>query len=93
MVSALIRVTGRIDPDLRVTKPDKIEGMATKPQRQLDEAASALVEEALSKYLASQRLIGFAEKMEHRAKAKGIQQEDVARLVEEVRNENKVSGR
>ena len=49
-----------------------------------------VVEEAVVKYLASQRLMRFAEKMGARAEALGIREEDVPGLVDEVRRENKV---
>jgi len=52
-----------------------------------------VVEEAVGRYLASQRLAGFAERMEHRAREKGIREEDVGRLVEEVRHENEARRR
>jgi predicted transcriptional regulator len=77
--------------------------MATEPRplisdnllHQVEETARAqnrepsdLVEEALGRYLASHRLASFAEKIERRATQKGIREEDVPDLVEEVRHEN-----
>ena len=52
-----------------------------------------VVEEAVCKYLASQRLMRFVEKMSARAEALGIREEDVPGLVDEVRRENKALGR
>jgi hypothetical protein len=44
-------------------------------------------------YLAGQRLQRFAEKMQARAEALGIKEEDIPGLVQEVRRENKALGR
>jgi hypothetical protein len=52
-----------------------------------------VVEEAVGRYLASQRLTSFSERMERRAWEKGIREEDVPRLVEEVRRENETRSR
>ncbi len=52
-----------------------------------------VVEEAVCKYLASQRLQRFAEKMQAKASALGIKEEDIPGLVKEVRRENKALGR
>jgi len=54
---------------------------------------SELVEEAVRKYLKSERLERFVEKAERRALAKRLREEDVPRLVTEVRRENQERGR
>jgi predicted transcriptional regulator len=54
---------------------------------------SELVEEAVRKYLKSERLERFVEKAEGRARAKGLREEDVPRLISEVRRENQERGR
>jgi predicted transcriptional regulator len=54
--------------------------------------AAEVVEEAVRRYVAIQRHAAFAEKMERRARAKGIREEDVPRLVEEVRREKRQHG-
>jgi hypothetical protein len=54
---------------------------------------SEIVEEALGRYLASQRRAHLAERMEKRALSKGITEEDIPRLVDEVRRENESRGR
>jgi hypothetical protein len=48
---------------------------------------------AVRRYLAVRRLEQFAEKGEERARARGIREEDVPSLVEEVRRENRERGR
>jgi predicted transcriptional regulator len=48
-----------------------------------------VVEEAVCKYLAGQRLARFADRMGARAASMGIRDEDVSALVAEVRSENK----
>jgi hypothetical protein len=52
-----------------------------------------VIEEAVGRYLASRRLARFAERGEARARASGIREEDVPRLVDEVRRENEARGR
>jgi hypothetical protein len=54
---------------------------------------SELVEEAVRKYLNSERLERFVERAERRARTKGLREEGVPRLVSEVRRENQERGR
>ena len=54
---------------------------------------SEIVEEALGRYLAIQRLARPSERMERKALAKGIHEDDIPRLVDEVRRENESRGR
>jgi hypothetical protein len=54
---------------------------------------SEIVEEALGRYLAIQRLERLSERLEKKALAKGIREEDIPRLVDEVRRENESRGR
>ena len=61
--------------------------------REQNREPAEVVEEAVGRYLASQRLASFADKMERRVREKGIREEDVPRLVEEVRRENEARGR
>ena len=68
--------------------------------QQLEEAAAAqnrrpaeLVEEAVRKYLDEQSWQALVGKAEERNRAKGITEEDVPRLVAEVRRENEARGR
>jgi hypothetical protein len=67
----------------------RVEDLAREQNRQLVE----VVEEALGRYLADQRLEKLGARLEKRAIANGIREEDVPRLVEEVRRENKALGR
>lgn len=67
---------------------------------QVEQAARAqhrepaeLVEEAVRKYLKSERLERFVDRAERRAHGKGLREEDVPRLVSEVRRENQERGR
>ena len=67
----------------------KVEALAREQNRDPAE----LVEEALGRYLASQRLEKLSAKLERRALDKGIREEDVPGLVQEVRRENEARGR
>jgi predicted transcriptional regulator len=61
--------------------------------REQNREPAEVIEEAVGRYLASQRLARFAERAEARARAKGIREEDVLRLVDDVRRENEARGR
>lgn len=54
---------------------------------------SEVLEEAVRKYLDEQSWEQFVEKNERRAREKGISEEDVDRLISEVRHENEARGR
>jgi predicted transcriptional regulator len=66
----------------------RVEDFAQEQNRQ----PSDVMEEAVNRYLASERLGGFAEKMERRARDLGISDEDIPRLIQEVRRENESRG-
>ena len=67
----------------------QIEQLAREQQREPGE----VLEEAVRRYAVACRLERFADKMGQRARDKGIREEDVPRLVEEVRRENAERGR
>jgi hypothetical protein len=67
----------------------KVEETAREQSRE----PSEVVEEALGRYFASQRLEKLGSKLEKRARSKGIREEDVPGLVQEVRRENADRGR
>jgi predicted transcriptional regulator len=67
----------------------KIEELARDQKRE----PSEVLEEAVNRYAASCRHERFAAKMEKRARELGIREEDVPRLVDEVRRENEARGR
>jgi hypothetical protein len=67
----------------------QVEGAARAQHRE----PSELLEDAVRHYLRSLRLKSFAKKAEQRARAKGIRQSDVPRLVAEVRRERRERGR
>ena len=67
----------------------QVEGAARAQQRE----PSELLEDAVRRYLKSQRLEQFAKKAEQRARARGIRESDVPRLVAEVRREIRERGR
>jgi predicted transcriptional regulator len=52
-----------------------------------------VLEEAVRRYAGVKRLERFAEKAGKHARALGIKEEDVPRLVDEVRRENRTRGR
>jgi len=66
----------------------QIEQLARLQQREPGE----VLEEAVRRYAAACRLERFAGRMEQRAREMGIQEEDVPRLVDEVRRENAERG-
>jgi hypothetical protein len=62
--------------------------LSDESQQQIEQLArepGEVLEEAVSRYAAACRLERFADKMGQRARDKGIREEDVPRLVEEVR--------
>jgi predicted transcriptional regulator len=68
--------------------------------RQIEETARAqnrkpadLLEKAVKQYLDKQSWIDFVERNEQRARVMGITEEDIPRLVEEVRRENRENSR
>ncbi len=74
--------------------------LSDESQQQIDQLArdqdrepAEVLEEAVRRYAAACRLDRFADKMGARAQEKGICEENVARLVEEVRRENTERGR
>jgi predicted transcriptional regulator len=67
----------------------KVEETARLQNRQPEE----LVAEAVRKYLEEQSWVQFVERNEARARANGIGEEDVDRLIGEVRRENAERGR
>ena len=67
----------------------KIEELAREQNRELGE----VLDEAVQRYAASQLLEKLGGRLELRALAKGIREEDVPRLVEEVRRENEARER
>jgi predicted transcriptional regulator len=68
---------------------EQVQDLAREQQREPGE----VLEEAVRRYAEARRLDRFAEKMGSRAREKGIREEDVPRLVEEVRRENLERGR
>jgi predicted transcriptional regulator len=67
----------------------KVEETARAQNRQPEE----VVAEAVNKYLEDQGWARFVERNEARAQRKGIREEDVDRLIAEVRRENAQNGR
>jgi hypothetical protein len=68
--------------------------------QQIEEAArtqnrkpAEVLDEAWGRYMATRRLEQLAQRGEERARALGIREEDVPRLMDEVRQENRVHGR
>jgi len=75
------------DPRLWISDdlPHQVENTARAQNRE----PSDVVREAVRKYLDEQSWVRFVEENEVRARAKGIGQEDVDRLISEVRRENR----
>jgi len=67
----------------------RIEDMARAQNRKLGE----VLEEAVKQYLDKQSWVEFVERNERRARALGITEEDIPRLVDEVRRENRENNR
>ena len=72
---------------------DAVGGELDQLAREQQREPGEVLEEAVRRYAAACRLEKFAEKMGSRAREKGIREEDVPRLVEEVRRENNERGR
>jgi metal-responsive CopG/Arc/MetJ family transcriptional regulator len=81
MVSTLIKM-----PEELMTQ---VEETARTQNREPEE----LVAEAVRKYLKDRKWESFLDRAASRAKAKGLTEEDVPRLVREVRRENEARGR
>jgi len=89
---------GRIEEGQAMT--DAKELLSEDMIRQIEEAARSqnkkpgeVLREAWGRYMATHRLEWLAQRGEERARALGIREEDVPRLVGEVRRENKARGR
>jgi predicted transcriptional regulator len=67
----------------------QVEETAREQNRQPEEVVS----EAVRKYLDEQSWVRFVERNEIKAKAMGITEEDIPRLVDEMRRENETRGR
>jgi len=67
----------------------RIEDMARVQNRKPGE----VLEEAVKQYLDKQSWVEFVERNERRARALGITEEDIPRLVDEVRRENRENNR
>jgi predicted transcriptional regulator len=61
--------------------------------REQNRKPSEVLEEAVRRYMALRRLERLAERGEERVRARGIREEDVPGLVQEVRQEKRVRGR
>jgi len=79
---------------------DAKELLSEKMIKQIEEAARTqnrrpveVLEEAWGRYMTTRRLEQLAERGEERARALGIQEDDVPRLVGEVRRENRAPRR
>ena len=55
--------------------------------------AFEILDEAVRRYIGVKTLERLAEKNEQRARAKGLREEDVPRLADQVRRENQARGR
>ena len=67
----------------------RIEDLASQENRE----PSEVLEEAVRRYAASSRLERLSERLEKSARGRGIREEDVPSLVQEVRRENQLRSR
>lgn len=84
--------------DVAITNPhpllsDEVRRRVEDLARQENREPSAVLEEAVRRYAASSRLERLSERLEKSAHARGVREEDVPSLVEEVRRENQLRGR
>jgi predicted transcriptional regulator len=79
--------------DSKALLSDELKHRVEDYAREQNRDPADVMEEAVNRYLASQRLARFAEKMERQARSQGISEEDVPRLIQEVRRENETRGR
>lgn len=84
--------------DMAIANPNPLLSDATRRRvedlaRQENREPSEVLEEAVRRYAASSRLERLSERLEKSARGRGIREEDVPSLVEEVHRENGVRGR
>lgn len=72
---------------------EKLLSQVKQTARDQNREPAEVVEDAVRKYLEEQSWIGFVQRNERRARANGIGEDDIERLISEVRRENAGSGR
>lgn len=80
-------------PDTKPLIPDELLQKVEDFAREQNRETADVVSDAVRKYLREQRWVQFVERNERRALANGIHEEDVDRLISEVRRENAGRGR
>jgi predicted transcriptional regulator len=75
--------------DTKISLSEELLQQVEETARAQNRKPAEVVEEAVKKYLEAQSWVQFVEGNERRAKAMGITEEDVPRLIEEYRAENK----
>jgi predicted transcriptional regulator len=79
-------------PETKTLISDQLKQRVEDLAREQNREPVEVVEEALGRYLASQRLEKLGARLERQALANGIREEDVPGLVEQVRRENEARG-
>lgn len=85
MQTAMTNANSLLSDDVR----RRVEDLARQQKREPAE----VLEEAVRRYAATCRLERFADRMEKSARARGINEEDVPSLIEQVRRENQLRDR
>jgi predicted transcriptional regulator len=79
--------------DSRVLLSDERKHQIEEFAREQNRDPSDVMEEAVNRYLAGQRLTRFAERMVSQPLGQGVAEEVIPRLIQEVRRENETRGR
>ena len=80
-------------PETKSPLSDELQQQIETIAREQKREPAEVLEEAVRRYVGVQRLEKLAQKGGERARKLGIREEDVPRLVDEVRRENKERGR
>ena len=80
-------------PETKSPLSDEWQNQIGKIAREQKREPAEVLEEAVRRYVGVQRVERLAQRGEERARARGNREEDVPRLVEDVRRENRDRGR
>jgi predicted transcriptional regulator len=80
-------------PETKSLLSDELQKQIEQLAREQNRDPTEVLEEAVRRYVGMQRHEKLAQKSEERARALGIREEDVPRLIDEVRRENRDRGR
>ena len=76
-------------PETKTPLSDELQGQIEEIAREQNREPAEVLDEAVRRYVGVQRLEKLTQKGEERARKLGIREEDVPRLIQEVRRENR----